>query len=241
MKTKNKIIYIICEGVSDDVTIHHALVNYIKSISSNFSTNIHVEVTDGDLAYKDGINLRNCGAYVKNKVDEFKTKMYLFNSDFLAIIHILDTDGSFIDSDSIIEDKSIKFAQFIDNKLHTPKLENTKKRFEKRTNIYKKLLEIEHINKIKYYKFFFSRNLEHALYNIPYATIYEKKQLSNSFDEKYAKDVVGFKKIMKEILFAIPNNYEYSWKYIFKNNNSLKRGSNFYLIFDKIDEIIKQR
>jgi exosome complex RNA-binding protein Rrp42 (RNase PH superfamily) len=61
-KNKRKILFIICEGTSDDVTLHRSIDNFINSGIRY----IKVETTDGDMAYKENISEENCIEYVNN-------------------------------------------------------------------------------------------------------------------------------------------------------------------------------
>ncbi len=234
MERKNspKILFVICEGDSDDITLHRSLKNYFN----NYIKNIIVEVTSGDLAYKDNINENNCIKSIEKIIDQHKKKNFLFCTDYIAIVHIIDTDGAFIDDKSIIEDSSLYANKFCDNKLFTNNKEYFSKRFEKKRLIYKKLFETNIICGIKYYKFYFSRNLEHALYGIENATLEQKIKLSNLFDKQYKLDALGFEKILRKTMNDIPNDYKESWNYIFSDSNSIKQCSNISIIFDLIKQ-----
>lgn len=229
-KIKKKVLLVICEGLSDDVTIHKALNNFAKKQVER----IQVEITDGDIAYKEDIDEDNCVEKVVQIVKNFKTKNFLYATDFFAVVHIIDTDGVFMRDSSIIEDKNVESPIFSGNNLLTPNKELTIERFHKKQKIYKKLLEKETIENVKYFKFYFSRNLEHALYDKPNATMSEKIALSNEFDKIYREDAEGFYSIMNSMLFAVPNDYIKSWEYILTNDNSINRCSNFIVLLDMI-------
>ena len=139
-KTDRKVLYIICEGDSDDITLHSSLENYFRQRVSN----IKVEITNGDIAYKDNINSKNCVDYIEKLV-----------TDHIAIVHIIDTDGAFIESSSIVQNNSIERNVFSNGKLHTNNKEYMSKRFDKKKDIYKTLYHTDMICGIKYYKFYF--------------------------------------------------------------------------------------
>lgn len=227
---KKKVLFIICEGQSDDVTLHSSIANFSKSEIKI----LQVETTNGDLAYKEEINETNCVDYVAKKVQDFKQKMFLYAQDFFAVVHIIDTDGAFIPSSLIIEDVTVDANIVKNGKLYTRDKEKTLNRFSKKTKIYQKLYSINSVENVKYYKFFFSRNLEHALYDIPNATIQQKTQLSNEFDERYKNNKEEFYEVIKSLMFDIPDDYEESWAYIFDKDNSLIRGSNLKHLLDMI-------
>lgn len=234
-KSEKKILFVICEGDSDDITLHRSLKNYF----GQYVKNLIVEVTEGDLAYKGNVTKVNCDKYVEKILNKHKEKNYLLWSDYLMIVHIIDTDGAFIDPTSVIEDPTLDYNKFLDDKLFTNKKDIMIDRFKKKTSIYEKLLSISSIYGIKYYKFYFSRNLEHALYGVENASVNDKIRLSNSFDELYKQDAINFENRLREIMFEVPNDYNESWNYIFSDNNSVKRCSNISLIFEMIKQELK--
>lgn len=234
-KSKQKILFLICEGDSDDITLHRSLKNYF----GQYVKNIIVEVTDGDLAYRDDINDENCIKHVEKIINDHKKKNYLFCTDYIAVAHIIDTDGAFMNQTNIIEDISLSTNKFENEQLFTNSKEFMVERFKKKKAIYSKLFETDSICGIKYYKFYFSRNLEHALYGVENATKEDKIRLSNSFDETFKHDAINFEHKLKEIMNEIPDNYNESWNYIFSDNNSIKQCSNISIIFDLIKQDVE--
>lgn len=197
-------------------------------------------MTHGDFAYDSNVTEQNCITYIEEKVKEHKKLYCLYDHDFLAIVHIIDTDGAFMNMNDIIEDASKQNNLFKDNKLLTNNRDTIIKRFDKKSRIYQKLNVVNEISNIKYYKFYFSRNLEHALYGLENVTAIEKKDLSNKFDLEHKGDAEKFKKQLKDIMFDIPNDYNKSWEYIFIENNSLKRCSNISILLDIVTRIIEE-
>lgn len=228
--TTSKVLFVICEGRSDDVTLHRALRNYVKALDLN----IKVEVTEGDFVYKKDVDENTCVAYLEEMVNDFKNRMFLYSSDFYGIIHIIDTDGAFIDPAIIEDDNNVNGYKFTATRLLTPNRAETLKQFAKKRQIYESLLHIDQISNIPYRKFYFARNLEHALYDIPHATTKEKIELSNQFDKLYQNDANGFEKTLKAVRFNVPNDYHASWDYIFINNNSMYRCSNIWLLLEML-------
>jgi len=47
-KSERRILFVICEGDSDDITLHRSLKNYF----GEYVKNLIVEVTEGDFAYR---------------------------------------------------------------------------------------------------------------------------------------------------------------------------------------------
>lgn len=230
MLTKGKkVLYVICEGDSDRLTFHDALENYF--VSRNISVSVHI--TKGDFAYDKQINERNCVQKIGDMFEKFRNANGLKYSDILAIVQLVDTDAAFVDPKLIKEDSRVKKYRFENNCIFVHGRKCTIKRFANKTAIYKKLIQTASLcrGKIKYHKFFFSRNLEHALYDRINCDPDEKMDLAEKFADKYKEDAAGFKKEMSGIRFGLPSDYEKSWEYIMSDNHSMERSSNFFIFF----------
>lgn len=236
-KNDNKLILVICEGNSDDITLHKSLQNYVGSKVKN----LDVKVINGDLAYKEGINKNNCEEYLNKIIIEFIKKHHIFITDLKMIVHIIDTDCAFIEIDNIIEALDIGEYPIIKDEFYlTSKYDEIIIRFKNKKEIYENLAFKKEFRNVPYYVYYFSRNLEHAIHNKLSVSKKEKIELACLFDKTYNKDVDGFKKCLNDILFSIPNNYDESWNYIL-GNNSFKRCSNLVLLLHWFDENLKDK
>ena len=73
-----------------------------------------------------------------------------------------------------------------------------------------------------------SCNLDHVLYNRLNLSDEEKELLAFNFAKKYKDDLDLFKSFIFDSSFSLYSmSYRESWEYIKKNNNSLKRYTNF--------------
>ncbi|MFA7109271.1 MAG: hypothetical protein WC162_09025, partial [Sphaerochaetaceae bacterium] len=106
--------------------------------------------------------------------------------------------------------------------------------------VVKRLYNCHKINEMKYYMLYFSRNLEHSLENDDSElTDDQKVNYADDFADKYEKDIPGFMDLINSDSLAVKGSYTETWDYIFKDDNSLKRNSNFHLLFKIYDSLTK--
>ena len=84
--------------------------------------------------------------------------------------------------------------------------------------------------------YFVSRNLEHALYGIDSdCSNDEKRDLSNSFADKYSYDPEGFAELLLSEVIRVPGEgFDDTWDYAQQGTHSLERGSNLHLLVDDL-------
>ena len=235
----NKLLLIIVEGTSDKITLYLPLKNFIRKNKLM----LNAEITSGDITLKENASKESCLNSIKDIINTFKSNYSLFPSDFYKVVHVIDTDGAFIDNDSIYR-LSSNNCYYVDDKsnlIYTPNIQNSVKINSNKKEIYKYLASLDKISNVPYQCLFFSRNLEHALYDISNASIEDKINLSNKFESKYENDKDGFYNKIKEIAFTIPLKYKESWDYIFKDLNSLKRCSNFLILLNELENNINSK
>lgn len=231
-KNSNKLILMICDGKSDDLTLHNCIKNYALQKVKN----IDVKVLNGDLAYKDNVNKTNCIKKLNEIVTEFLQKHHILITDIAMIIHVIDTDCAFIEQNSIIEDLTLNdYPMIIDEIYYTSKYDEILKKFKNKFEIYSLLCSLKELRNVTYLVYYFSRNLEHSLYNNINVSKNDKIKLALTFDESYSNNPSAFKEILKKVLFSVPYDYQKSWEYIL-GNNSFKRCSNMVLLLDWIDK-----
>lgn len=97
MPSKRKIIFIIVEGISDQTAIAAAMSKLIRT------ENVIVEFTRGDITTEFGISPANIASKVGNFIKDYSKPYSYKASDYLEVIHIIDTDGAFIGNDRVLE------------------------------------------------------------------------------------------------------------------------------------------
>lgn len=230
-----KFLLIICEGTSDRTTLYSPTRNYIKK--KNIT--IQPSITHGDIALKKGATKESCEKKIKEIIDGFKKQYNLFPSDFFGVYHIIDTDGSFSPNEIYVKVEEGYYFKEKEGLIYSCDVEKSKEINRNKREIYEYLLSLNKISNVDYRVLFFSRNLEHALYDKGNCNEEEKVNLSDKFEEEFENDETKFYEKMSECSFDVPHSYNESWTYIMDKSNSIRRGSNYIVLLDLLKQFRK--
>ena len=155
-------------------------------------------------------------------------------SDVKKIIHIIDTDGTFIPEDSIIETEDGKVLYF-DESMHYFDRAFLVGRNRKKARIIRKLLATRQIDNIPYELLFASCNMDHLLFNDRNPLPNAKGENALVFSGKCKSRVDLQNSVFAEGICASGTLAD-SWNMIQKKYNSLARHTNINLLLDAINE-----
>lgn len=98
-----------------------------------------------------------------------------------------------------------------------------------------RLMQTLEVAGFPYEIYYFSRNLEHVLHNLPQElTDEEKEDLAYEIADYYSGQPEEFVNFLYNPEFHVDGNYEETWKFIMKNGNSLKRYCNMAIFFERL-------
>lgn len=233
----SKVIVVIVEGFSDKSLISDRLEEYFEDYDVNFA----IVGTDVFNRSKPTTILTNINRNIKKlkSVKKFNAK------DILCVIHITDVDGCFIDDTDIVVDE----AQDVTTKYTLNSIsvnsDDQKKNMIGRnrskrnnTNVVTPLQTIKFENNdVDYQLFYFSRNLEHVLFDNPNPEKEAKVSEVNTFLKSLTVDLEEW---LQEIIPPLTgtdyqSKYRESWTHITQNTNSLKRSTNVPFLFEYIN------
>ena len=103
-----KIAFVIVEGPSDKEALH---VMFERVFNRN-GADSYVYVVHGDITSKRGITPANVRKEIASMVKSYAERNGLRQSDFEKVIHLMDTDGAFVDSSRVIEAAGLDRAQY---------------------------------------------------------------------------------------------------------------------------------
>lgn len=226
MATK-KVALVIVEGISDLTSIDR----YLRMLKSG--TGIVYHIVRGDITKKEGM-ARNTAKktlgdainkYIKNNTDGIKKK------DIKEVVHIVDLDGTFIDSTLVIKDERAMDVIYGDEDIHYIYNEYLAEKNKQKAGVLDVLSSTDYMCKnLPYSIYFFSRNLEHALHGDNRSDISDadKRVLSETFAFKFREIGEFVEFINSEEIKSEGETYEQSWRLVKEGVNSLKRSSNFH-------------
>ncbi|MCX6054203.1 MAG: hypothetical protein NTZ74_04660 [Chloroflexi bacterium] len=94
-KPAKKVILFLVEGITDQTTLGLILSKIINTQS------IHFTITYGDICYKEGVDSTNAIIRTYDYVKSFMEQTRFQKSNFLRIVHLIDTDGAFIPDNNV--------------------------------------------------------------------------------------------------------------------------------------------
>ena len=227
MKKGKKIILIIVEGSTDCTALE-----FIENLNDDEMIKFHI--MGGDITPKNTITTQNCLKEINKHLKNFIKKEKLKKSDVSKIIHILDTDGTYIPNNKIVEDENSEKFIYSTNGISYKSKDDVINRNKKKREIIEKLLSTSKINNIPYKIYYMSCNLEHVLHDeLRNLTNEEKKELANKFSDRFYENEKEFIKFINDSSFKVEGDYKTTWNFIKKDLNSVKRYSNFWLFFSQ--------
>ena len=239
-KNKKKICLFIVEGISDQTALAVPLVNVFKKYTP--LKNVKFEITHGDITSRLEVRPDNIIAYIGKIVKKFMRQYKLKKEDFAQIVQIVDTDGAYISPEYVrIDDKKkfVDYPHYTENEIYVPDKQGVDRIIERNTHKQENLNKIYTLPKImdtEYAVYYFSCNLDHVLYGVENLEENQKVNAAEKFAEKYKEDADDFLSLLESFYPKnIGRNRKESWDYICQGQNSLRRNSNFILVFTDLD------
>lgn len=217
---RKKIVFVIVEGPSDDEALGVLLTKIFDK------SKVFVYIVHGDITTNSGVNHTNICAKIGSIVNEYAKSNHLTKQHFQEIVHIVDTDGAYIPSNSIILDETAEKTFYTLTGIHTVNTENIKKRNDVKRKCLDKISSVKSIANVPYQVYYMSCNLDHVLFDNPNSTDEEKEDNSLAFALKYKDNIKGFIDFMIHSPFSVTDEYLASWRFIKAGLNSLERHTN---------------
>ncbi|WP_298846651.1 hypothetical protein [Clostridium sp.] len=228
MKSK-KIVLFIVEGITDRNSFALILSKIIER-----NKIVRFKVINGDVTTQNGVNASNIYTKITHYIKEFITSDMYKKSDIFSVIHLVDTDGAFINDEQILQ-KNTDSIEYNTQNIYARNVDNIKKRNKQKSQILSKLAatNIVYAN-LNYRVYFFSSNLEHVIHNRQSVNAVEKREYAEKFEDRFIASPISFIEFMNNPEFIINGEYKDTWEFIKKDTNSLKRFSNFNLYLNTI-------
>ena len=224
---RKKIVFVIVEGPSDDIAIGSCLDKLFACET------VHVEVMHCDITTLNDVTGQNIINKICDVVKKYAGNNSFTRKDFKQIIHIVDTDGAFVDESLVIEDSSVNRPVYNPSAIICKNKSAMIQRNQRKSSVLNRLFTVSEIWSIPYQVYYMSSNLDHVLYDKQNSTDEEKERNAYLFSEKYRNDLRGFEHYLGRSPFSVVNGYLESWAFIKKGNHSLERHSNLALCFPK--------
>ncbi len=234
---KKKVVLVIVEGGCEEVLLHDRL----RTVFEQHSIRFHIQ--HGDILYDLKRKKQSIKSIVGNAVKEFMLKNKFASEDLLCVLHIIDMDGCFIAEDAIVindtqQELTMYHPHHISVATEKQKQLIATRNVDRGNNIITmNLLDTILPSKINYRMYYFSRNLEHVLFNDPNPVKGAKFLEVEQFITQLGMPLEEFLTQSMPVLSAVDHAsmYAESWELIAQNTASLEPSSNVALLFEYID------
>ncbi|MGL4847515.1 MAG: hypothetical protein ACRC28_01085 [Clostridium sp.] len=227
--SRAKVIIFIVEGITDK----EALEGVISELYEE--KNIIFEVIGGDITSEYETKVNNIKSNIGKKIKRVIEKSKIIAKDIDEIIHIVDTDGTYIEEEKVIFGNEFKYFE---DRIETKDRDKIIERNERKSKILNIINSMDNITidrrKIGYSVYYMSSNLEHVLHNKMNVMKSEKNELARNFEDEYIENPEKFLEFVCNSKFSVNLKYKDSWKFIKVDTNSLKRYTNFKICMEKL-------
>lgn len=224
-EVKKAVVFIV-EGNSDK----RALEKIFQTIYKH--KNIVFKFMGEDITSNEEMNKSNVCEAIYKKVDKYMRDNKLKKRDIWQIVHIFDTDGTYVPESAVASGRSSKFV-YSETQISCKSRNKILERNERKSEMMNFLLKQNEINGISYIGYFMSSNLDHALYNEQNLDDELKGKYADAFYAEFQGRELLFVDFLKdEIVNGVPDLYPQSWRYIKEGLRSLERHTNLHVYFE---------
>ena len=177
---RKKIVFVIVEGPSDDEALG-------AIFSRAFDKNaVYVEVMHGDITSVKGNHSGNIVGKVGDLLKQYAKSNHYSKSDFLKVIHIMDTDGAFISDENVVEDHSLRTLQYSLSEIRCKDAALIRSRNQQKSENMDKLSRQSQVwDSVPYRCYYMSSNLDHVLHNLLNCSSEDKERNAFLFAKKF--------------------------------------------------------
>lgn len=240
----SKIVLFIVEGESDELALGRILSTLIAQFSGD---GVKFGITRGDITSARASRNEPSSSSIKKRVQKvvrsFLEVDKLRWTDLSAIVLITDTDGAFIKDELVEFNADAARLRYFEDHIETSNVDGIHDRNQQKSACLKVLMATSFMTyancKVPFKVAYMSRNLEHALSDYARDASTEKKiELARAFTRAYGAKPDAFLRLLDDL--APTGSYRDSWRYIARDDNSLKRGSNMKQVLDELGERVSQ-
>ena len=182
-----KIVLFIVEGITDEISLALVLSKIMEKDKI-----VRFKIISGDITAQNGVNSNNIHNKITDHIKEFITRDIYIKSDIFNVIHLVDTDGAYV-NDDIISEKAIDSIEYNTQNIYAKNMEYIRNRNKQKSQILSKLAATNTVyTNLPYSIYFFSSNLEHVLHNEQSVVSNEKSKYAEKFADKFITNPVSF-------------------------------------------------
>ena len=183
---RKKIVFVIVEGPSDETALG-VLLDKIYDSSTVF-----IKIWHGDITSAPGVIPSNIVSKIGDVITQYAASNHYNQVHFQEIIHIIDTDGTYVPEENVVQDDLALDPIYTPTEIRTNNREDMLERNKRKGSNMDKLSNCKMIWSIPYRAFYMSSNLDHVLYGKQNSTDEEKENDSYEFAKEYKNKIPEF-------------------------------------------------
>ena len=231
---RRKVVLLIVEGSCEEVLLNNRLRGLFEQ------HNIRFHIQHGDILYDLSKPDEPIKSVIGNAVKEFMIKSKFRSEDVFCVLHIIDMDGCFIPNEAIVIDEAQKeLTIYHEDKItvpHDKQKQQIATRNAERSNNINTMKGLDTIlsGEINYRMYYFSRNLEHVLFNEANPEKGAKYPEVEQFIEGLKIPIETYLQQSMPLITG-EDPYVESWALMSKQTASLEAYSNVPLLFEFVE------
>lgn len=233
-KNRKKVVLVIVEGGCEEVLLN----NRLREKFDQYHIRFHIH--HGDILYDLSKPDEPIKKVIGNAIKEFMMKSKFRPEDIFCVLHIIDMDGCFIPEEAIVIDETQKeLTIYHQDKITVPHDKQRKQIAARNIERGKNINEMKAVNtiltdEINYRMYYFSRNLEHVLFNDANPETGAKYPEVEQFIEQLEMPIEEF---LQEVMPTVSGDdpYAESWGVVAQNQASLEQYNNVPLLFEYVE------
>jgi hypothetical protein len=221
-----KVVLFIVEGPSDELSLSTGLK---KSIQNEL---VKFKVIHGDITSDAQTTTSNVKSKIREKVIDFLNQNSYNPSDILEIIHLVDTDGSYIPNHFVLLNPNAEHYTYHTSYIEYTDISKVIQRNQRKNNNMNVLIHQEFVTinrrQVPYKIYYMSCNLDHVLHHS--LNLSDDEKIDKAFE--FSRNCIDNENLFIDTLSnCLPLSCDYfeSWEFIKIGTNSLNRYNNFQL------------
>lgn len=225
-----RVVFVLVEGDSEKISLTPAFEQAFPK------KKVVVSPYYGDITTDKFGNLEGIKERIYVALREGLRQYSLDYDDVAEIIHLVDTDGAYLENKRVIENANLKKTQYNAKKccINTSNKYSLEKRNQYKRDTIDYLVGTDSLFGIPYRVFYMSCNLDHVLHDNPNLKSRDKRPMAKSFAAKYCKDYAEFIDFIAHSSFSEIGDYMESWDQMRFEESGLKsisRLTNLGIVF----------
>ena len=232
-RNEKRVLFVLVEGASEMISLK-------SSFEAAFpNRRVLVEPFRGDITTNRFTTVDNIEERIYEEMYRRLRQQCLDFEDVAEVIHIVDTDGAYIEDRKVVSDDSRQHPYYDADRgeIRTRNKIGIERRNRQKREVVDCLVECEDLFGTPYTVFYMSCNLDHVLHGNPNTSNDSKTRKAKRFALDYGTDLAKFVKLISESDFSVTGDFFDSWDHMRFDDyglNSIRKLTNLGIAFEHV-------